>query len=78
MSDYRIDTAGNRELPDDLASASDANVEDVLHRAAAFLGFEEITVERVTSVLGGSCIICTDVVAYASGVPMLVARPLLY
>lgn len=78
MSDYRIDPAGHRELPADLSEASDAEVEDTLLRAAAFLGFEEVTVERVTSVFCGSCIICTDVVAYASGMPMLVARPLLY
>lgn len=78
MFDYRIDSAGHRELPADLTQASDADVEDILHRAAAFLGFEEVTVERVTSVLGGSCIVCTDVVAYAGGVPMLVARPRLY
>ena len=78
MSDYRIDPAGNKELPDELARASNEDVEDVIRRAAEFLGFEEVTVERVTSVLGGSCIICTDVVAYAGGVPMIVARPLLY
>jgi hypothetical protein len=78
MSDYRIVAAGRRELPVHLASASDAEVEDVLQRAAAFLGAEEVTVERVTSVLAGSCIICTDVVAYSSGLPLLVAQPLLY
>jgi hypothetical protein len=78
MSDYRIDTAGNTELPADLAQATEAEVEDVIRRAAVFLGLGDVTVERVTSVLGGSCIVCTDVVAYASGMPMLVARPRLY
>jgi hypothetical protein len=78
MSDYRIDAAGHHELPEELTRASDADVEDVLRRAAASLGLGEVTIERVTSVLGGSCVVCTDVVAYASGVAMLVARPLLY
>jgi hypothetical protein len=78
MYDYRIDTAGHHELPAELTRASDAEVEDVLRRAAAFLGLGEVTIERVTNVLGGSCIVCTDVVAYCSGVAMLVARPLLY
>ncbi len=78
MSDFRIDAMGNCKLPDDLSRASDANVEDVVRRAAAFLGFETVTVTRVASVLGGSCIASTDVVAYASGVPMVVATPRLY
>lgn len=78
MSDYTIESLGHHDLPRELSVASEADVEDVLRRAAAFLGREEVTVERVTSVLGGSCIVCTNVVLYVSGTPFLVAKPLLY
>lgn len=78
MFDYRIEGSGahgSQDLPAELSGASEADVEAVLAQAAAFLGFEDVVIQKVTSVLGGSCIVCTDVVAYASGVPVLIARP---
>gem|GEM_PF-4200190 len=78
MADYDIGSPGHHALPRELEEASEGDVEDVLRRGAAMLGYADVTVERVTSVLGGSCIVCTDVVAYVDGVPLLVARPRLY
>jgi hypothetical protein len=77
---FAITSLGNHVLPDDLASATDADVESVLLRAAAFLGYptEAVTIERVASVIGGSCMPCTDCVASVGGTRMLVATPALY
>ncbi|MDB4938515.1 MAG: hypothetical protein JWP87_5487 [Labilithrix sp.] len=75
---YTITALGNLPLPDDLAEATDENVDAILRRAAAHLGRETVQIERVSSILGGSCIACTDVVAYVEGTPLLVARPRLY
>jgi hypothetical protein len=72
---YTISTLGNVDLPDELSTATDADVEAVVRRAAAHLGFEADEVGRVSSVLGGSCIACVDVVAYAAGTALVVARP---
>jgi hypothetical protein len=75
---YSVSSLGNLELPDALCRASEADVEDVLRRAAAHLGRDKIDIARVSSVIGGSCIACIDVVAYVDGTPLLVARPSLY
>jgi hypothetical protein len=75
---YSIATLGNIALPQELSTATEENVEDVLRRAAAHLGRETVQIERVSSVLGGSCIACIDVVAYVDGTALLVARPALY
>lgn len=75
---YVIESLGRHPLPDDLCRASDANVDAILRSAAEHLGWNDVVIERVTSVLGGSCIVCTDVVAYFRGEPLLVARPELY
>jgi hypothetical protein len=77
---FTITSLGHHALPDDVATATDADVEAVLLRAAAFLGYAaaEVAVERVASVLAGSCIACTDVVASISGTRLLVASPALY
>ncbi len=72
---YLIESLGHHDLPDELARASEANVEDVLRRAAAHLGFRDVAIERVASVLGGSCIASIDVVASVQGTRILVARP---
>ncbi len=75
---YTITVVGNVPLPRDLASATDDNVEDVLRSAATHLGRDGVEIRRVSSVLGGSCIACVDVVAYVGGTALLVARPALY
>ena len=77
---FAIVSLGHHELPDDVAYADDGDVENVLLRAAAFLGYcaGDVAVERVSSVLAGSCIACTDVVASVRGTRMLVASPALY
>jgi hypothetical protein len=75
---YTISAPGNLPLPDHLCEATEANVEDTLRRAAAHLGHEDVTIQRVSSVIGGSCMACVDVVAYDGGTPLLVARPSLY
>ena len=74
---YTIESLGHHELPEELSLCSAEDVEDVLRRAAAFLGWHDVAIERVWSVVPGSCIACEDVVASAGGVPMLVARPAL-
>ena len=77
---YAIEALGHHDLPPNLSTASDGDVEAVLRRAAMFIGrlASEIEVARVASVMPGSCIACTDFVAYVEGVPMLVARPQLF
>lgn len=75
---YSVASLGNHTLPDELRLATEENVEDVLRRAAAHLGRDRIDIARVSSVIGGSCIACIDVVAYVDGTPLLVARPALY
>ncbi len=75
---YTITAPGNLPLPDDLCEAEEAEVEAVLRRAAAHLGHESVEIHRVSSVIGGSCMACIDVVAYDGGTPLLVARPALY
>lgn len=75
---YTITVVGNVRLPADLETATDADVEDVLRRAATHLGRDGVEIQRVSSVLGGSCIACVDVVAYVGGTALLVARPALY
>jgi len=71
---YVIESLGHHPLPRELTVAAEANVDDVLRRAARFIGLAEVTIERVSSVIPGSCIACTDVVAYVQRTPMLVAR----
>jgi hypothetical protein len=75
---YTITVVGNVPLPAGLATATDVDVEDVLRRAATHLGRDGVEIRRVSSVLGGSCIACVDVVAYVGGTALLVARPALY
>ena len=77
MSVFTIESLGHHDLPDDLSRATLANVEDVLRRAAAHLGFDEVEIKHVASVIGGSCIASTDVVASVRGTTILVAKPLL-
>ncbi|AKV02386.1 hypothetical protein AKJ09_09049 [Labilithrix luteola] len=55
-----------------------SDVEDVLRRAALHMGWPEVDIQWVASVIPGSCMACTDAVAYTRGVALLVARPLLY
>jgi hypothetical protein len=80
MRRFAIASLGRHELPDAIALATDADVESILRQAAVFLGFsaEDVAIERVASVLPGSCIVCTDVVATVGGTRMLVASPALY
>jgi hypothetical protein len=77
---FAIASLGHRTLPDELASAADADVENVLLRAAVFLGYDadDVVIERVASVIPRSCVACTDVVASVRGTCMLVASPALY
>lgn len=75
---YTITAPGNLTLPDDLCEAGEADVEDTLRRAAAHLGHDAVVIQRVSSVLGGSCMPCVDVVAYDGGTPLLIARPSIY
>lgn len=75
---YTITVVGNVALPRDLETATDDDVEDVLRSAATHLGRDGVEIRRVSSVLGGSCIACVDVVAYVGGTALLVARPALY
>jgi hypothetical protein len=75
---YTITVVGNVPLPRDLATATDDNVEDILRSAATHLGRDGVEIRRVSSILGGSCIACVDVVAYVGGTALLVARPALY
>jgi hypothetical protein len=75
---YAIESPGHLELPEELTRARDEDVENTLRRAAAFLGWEDVEIARVASVIGGSCIACTDVVAYVHGTALLVAKPELY
>ena len=77
MRTYAIESLAHHDLPDHLSSATEADVEDVLRRAAAHLGRPSVTVERVSSVVPGSCIASVDVVAFVGGpggTPILVAR----
>ena len=71
---YTITALGNFDLPRELSTATDADVEAVLRRAANHVGFEVDEIRRASSVLGGSCIACVDVVAYAGGTAIVVAR----
>jgi hypothetical protein len=77
---FSISCFGHRDLPADIAYATDADVETTLLRAAAFLGYaaDDVAIERVASIVAGSCIPCTDVVASAFGTRLLVATPALY
>ena len=77
---FSITSLGHHDLPAAIASADDQDVEATLVRAAQHLGFaaREVSVERVASVLPGSCIACTEVVASVGGTRMLVATPALY
>lgn len=77
---FVIASLGHHDLPRTVASATDENVESVLLRAMAFLGYAEadVVIERVASVIPGSCIACTDVVASVGGTRMLIASPALY
>jgi hypothetical protein len=77
---FAITSLGHHALPDDVIFATDADVESVLLRAAAFLGYpaHEVAVERVASVVPGSCIACTEVIASVGGTRMLIATPALY
>jgi hypothetical protein len=77
---FAIVSLGNHDLPDDVASATDADVESTLRRAATFLGFngDDVTIERVASVIPGTCMACTEIVASVGGTRMLVATPALY
>jgi hypothetical protein len=75
---YAIESLGHHELPDELSRADEATVAEVLRRAAALVGFPEAEVRAVSSVIGGSCIACTDYVAYVEGIAVLVAKPALY
>jgi hypothetical protein len=72
---YPIYRLGHHALPAELRRATDDDVDDVLRRAAAFVGRGDVDVARVASVVGGSCVACVDVVASVGGVPLLVARP---
>jgi len=74
---YTIESLGHHDLPDELSRAPDATVESVLRRAAAFIGFHEVEITRVASVIGGSCIASVDVVASFRGTNLLVAKPLI-
>jgi hypothetical protein len=75
---YTVESLGRGALPDDLRQATTDDVEAVLHRAAMVLGVGQVSVERVTSVLPGTCMPCTDIVAYAEGLPVLVAIPSMF
>ncbi|CAN5922112.1 hypothetical protein BH11MYX4_BH11MYX4_16680 [soil metagenome] len=77
---FSITSVGHHDLPRELASAPEAEVEAVLLRAAALLGYaaSQVAIERVASVVPGSCIACTDVVASVGGTRMLIASPALY
>lgn len=75
---YCIESLGHYELPDELTQAPVSDVEDVLRRAALHMGWPEVDIQWVASVIPGSCMACTDAVAYTKGVALLVARPLLY
>lgn len=75
---YTISAPGNLPLPDDLCEATEADVEAVLRRAAAHLGHDSVEIQRVSSVIGGSCVACIDVLACVGGTALLVARPSLY
>ncbi len=77
---FAIASLGHHDLPDAVASADDEDVEATLLRAAEHLGFaaDQVSLERVASVLPGSCIACTEVVASVGGTRMLVATPALY
>ena len=73
---YVIESLGHGALPDALASAGEADVEDVVRAAARHLGWPDVTVERVAGAIG--CIATVDVVASASGTPIVVARPAVF
>ena len=75
---FAIVAAGHFDLPRELEMAEEADVDDVLRRAAAFLGYPDVTIERVSSVIAGSCIACTDIIASVSGMRLLVASPALF
>ena len=77
---FVIRSLGHHELPPELSRANEEDVEDVLLRAAEVLGHarSDVTIERVSSVIGGSCIACTDVVAYVGGTRRLMASPSFY
>lgn len=77
---FAIASLGHHDLPDAIAYAEDEDVEATLLRAAEHLGFAaaEVSLERVASVMPGSCIACTEVVATIGGTRMLIATPALY
>lgn len=75
MKAYVVESLGHHDLPDELSEADEHDVEAVLREAAAFLGRPSVTIERVASVIPGSCIASVDVVASVGGTPILVARP---
>lgn len=73
MLRYGIRSLGNHDLPRELTEATEQTVDDVLRRAATFLGRPEVSIERVIHVMG--CVPCTNVVASTGGVTLLVATP---
>ncbi len=77
---FSISCFGHRDLPAEIAFAVDGEVETVLLRAAAFLGYaaDDVVIERVSSVLGGTCVACTNVIASVGGTRVLIATPALY
>ena len=77
---FSISSLGHHDLPDEVSSADDPDVDEALLRAAAHLGYAaaEVSIERVASVLPGSCIACTEVIASVGGTRMLIASPSLY
>jgi hypothetical protein len=77
---FTIASLGHHDLPAEVCEADDPDVEEALVRAAAHLGYAaaEVSVERVASVLPGSCIACTEVIASVGGTRMLIATPSLY
>ena len=77
---FSIASVGHLDLPDAIAFANATDVEAALLRAAEHLGFaaRDVVVERVASVIPGSCIACTEVIASVGGTRMLIATPALY
>jgi hypothetical protein len=76
---YTLESLGHHDLPSELAEADEEDVDDVLRRAVRFIaGRDDATIARVSSVIPGSCIACTDVVAYLGATPIVVARASLY
>ena len=77
---FSIASVGHLDLPDEIASADAPDVEAALLRAAEHLGFvaRDVVIERVASVIPGSCIACTEIIASVGGTRMLIATPALY